>query len=566
MNAMDSWLYGGDPLVNIKYEDRIEFLKKSINTNHFEKLIEKYLLNNTHCSLLILKPEKGLSNKQDLVELKDKLQKYKESLTDEELENIVNETNNLIKIQSTPDKEEDLEKIPLLNLDDIEKEVEKFDVKEVKLNDINILQYETFTSNISYLTLAFDAKCIKEEDLPYYSLFTTLLGKLNTKNYDYKELANEILINMGDLYFKNQSYTLEKDFNKYETLLEVETKFMNYKTEKSLEIISEIIENTLFDDNKRIKEILRQLISRIEMVFMQSGHKIGVARVSSYFSPSSYYTEKISGYDFYTFLKDLDNNFDEKIDFVKERFEVIRKDIFNKNNLKVFLTGQEKELEPLKKNINKVYGVLNSCDVKKYEYSFTEEAKNEGLMIPSNVLYVAKGYNFKELGYDYKGSMLVLKTILGYEYLWNRVRVQGGAYGAMSSMSRGGAMVFVSYRDPNLIQTLNAYDECYKFLEDIKISQREMTKYIIGTMSILDTPLNASSKGAKAFGMYIKGLTNEDLQKERTEVLETKIEDIKSFAKIVKEVMEKDFLVVVGDDKKIKENKGIFNNLVNVLN
>ena len=187
-------------------------------------------------------------------------------------------------------------------------------------------------------------------------------------------------------------------------------------------------------------------------------------------------------------------------------------------------------------------------------------------MIPSNVLYVAKGYNFKELGYDYKGSMLVLKTILGYEYLWNRVRVQGGAYGAMSSMSRGGTMVLVSYRDPNLTQTLNAYDECYKFLEDINISQREMTKYIIGTMSILDTPLNASSKGAKAFGMYIKGLTNEDLQKERTEVLETKIEDIKSFAKIVKEVMEKDFLVVVGDDKKIKENKEIFNNLVNVLN
>ncbi len=565
MNAMDSWLYGGDPLMHIKYENQIQNVKKALTTDHFEQLIQKYLLDNTHASLLVLKPEKGLADREE-AELQEKLDKYKESLSKEELQAIVDETESLILRQSTPDSPELLETIPLLSLDDIDKNVEDLDIEETKFEDITILKHNVFTSNIAYLNFMFYAKCVKEEDIPYFSLLGNLLGKLDTKTYDYKELSNEILINTGDLYFRNQVYGNDKDAGKYYPFMEVHSKVMDDKLNKSMELMADIIENSLFEDNKRIREIIRELISRIEMIIMQSGHQVAVGRAASYFSPSAAYMEKISGYDYYKFLKDIETNFDQKIEELKSKLVNLQKTVFNKNNLTVFITGEEKELEALKANINKVMNILPTEKVENNEYKFEEVAKNEGLMTSSNVQYVAKGYNFKKLGFDYKGSLLVLKTILGYDYLWNRVRVKGGAYGAMTTIARTGNMAFVSYRDPNLAETLKAYDEAPSFIKDFDVSDREMTKYIIGTVSNLEGPLTPAAKGDKALGMYVRGITKEDRQREREEVLSTTVKDIQSYSKTIEEVMKKDFICVVGNEKKIKENKDLFNNLINVFN
>ena len=554
MNAMDSWLYGGDPLMHIKYEHAIENVKKSLNTNHFEELIKKYMLDNTHASLLTLKPEKGLAQREE-DELKEKLENYKNSLSEEELNKIVEETNNLILRQSTPDSPELLETIPLLSLDDIGKEVEDLPINKEKHNDIEILHCNTFTSNIAYLNFMFYGKCIKEEDIPYFSLLGNLLAKVDTKTYDYKELSNEILINTGDMYFRNNVYGNDKDENKYYPFLEVRTKVM-----------ADIVNNSLFEDNKRIREVIRELISRIEMMLMQAGHQVAVGRVASYFSPAASYMEKISGYDYYKFLKDIENDFDNKIENLKSKLYELQNTIFNKNNLMVFITGEDKELNLLKENMNKVVDVLSTEPLNNNDYTFSEEQKNEGLMTPANVDYVCKGYNFKKLGYDYNGSLLVLKTILGYDYLWNRVRVKGGAYGCMSTIARTGNMAFVSYRDPNLTETLKAFNEAPDFIKSFDVSDREMTKYIIGTISNLDMPLTPASKGEKALGMYMRGITKEDRQRERDEVLATNVETIKEYNKLIEDVMNKDFICVVGDEKKIKADKDVFKNLINVFN
>ena len=564
MNAMDSWLYGGDPLMHIKYEHAIENVKKSLNTNHFENLIKKYMLDNTHASLLTLKPEKGLAQREE-DELKVKLENYKNSLSEEELNKIVEETNNLILRQSTPDSPELLETIPLLSLNDIGKEVEDLPINKVKHNDIEILHCNTFTSNIAYLNFMFYGKCIAEEDIPYFSLLGNLLAKVDTKNYDYKELSNEILINTGDMYFRNQVYGNDKDENKYYPFLEIHTKVMDDKIYKSMEIMADIVKNSLFEDNKRIREIIRELISRIEMMLMQAGHQVAVGRVASYFSPAASYMEKISGYDYYRFLKDIENDFDNKIENLKSKLYKLKSTIFNKNNLIVFVTGEDKELNLLKENMNKVVDILSTESLNNNEYKFNEEQKNEGLMTPANVDYVCKGYNFKKLGYNYNGSLLVLKTILGYDYLWNRVRVKGGAYGCMSTIARTGNMAFVSYRDPNLTETLKAFNEAPDFIKSF-VSDREMTKYIIGTISNLDMPLTPASKGEKALGMYMRGITKEDRQRERDEVLATNVETIKEYNKLIEDIMKKDFICVVGDEKKIKANKDVFKNLINVFN
>ena len=180
-------------------------------------------------------------------------------------------------------------------------------------------------------------------------------------------------------------------------------------------------------------------------------------------------------------------------------------------------------------------------------------------------MYV-KDTTLKKLGYDYNGSLLVLKTILGYDYLWNRVRVKGGAYGCMSTIARTGNMAFVSYRDPNLTETLKAFNEAPDFIKSFDVSDREMTKYIIGTISNLDMPLTPASKGEKALGMYMRGITKEDRQRERDEVLDTNVETIKEYNKLIEDIMKKDFICVVGDEKKIKADKDVFKNLINVFN
>ncbi len=565
MHAMDSWLYGGDPLMHIKYEEQIQNVKKALTSNHFEHLIQKYLLNNNHTSLLILKPQKGLAQRED-EEVKNKLQEYKNSLSEEEINKIIEDTKNLLLRQSTPDSPELLEKIPLLSLEDIDKNVEDLCIDKDEKDGVEILNHNTFTSNIAYLNFMFDGKCVDEEDIHYFSLLGNLLGKVDTKNYTYNELSNEIMINTGDLFFRNQVYGNDKDINTYCPYLEVHSKVMDDKLYKSLELMSEIIQNTLFEDNKRIREIIRELISRIEMIFMQSGHQVAVGRVASYFSPAAAYMEEISGYNYYKFLKDIETNFDTKIDELKSKLSKLQKLVFNKNNLKVFITGEEKELNTLKEHMDKVLNVLSTEEIKHNEYTFTEEQKNEGMMTSSNVQYVAKGYNFKKLGHEYRGSLLVLKTILGYDYLWNRVRVKGGAYGAMTTIARTGNMAFVSYRDPNLSETINAYDEAPKFIEGFDVSEREMTKYIIGTISNLDTPLTPASRGDKALGMYMRGITKEDRQREREEVLSTNVNEIRSYKKTIDDVMQKDFICVVGNNNKIKENEKLFNNLINTFN
>ena len=565
LNAMDSWLYGGDPLMHIKYEKTLQKIKESLTTNYFEELIDKYILNNTHASLLTLKPEKGLAHREE-IELQEKLANYKASLTENEVEELVKETKDLLLRQNTPDSQEALETIPMLSLSDIDKNVEDLPVQEINHDGIQILHHNTFTSNIAYLNFMFYAKCVEEEDIPYFSLLGSLLGKVDTKNYSYKDLAKKILMDTGDLYFKNDVYSNDKDINKYYPFLEARIKVMDDKVSNSLDIVSEIIENSLYEDKNRIREIIREIISRIEMSFIDRGHQVAISRLISYFSPISYYSDKINGYNYYRFLKEIESNFDNCIDEVKSKLYKIQNMIFNKANLTVTITGEDKELNILKSNLNKIVPILSTEQLQNKEYSFVEERKNEGLLTPSNVQFVAKGYNFRKLGYNYSGNMLVLQTILGYDYLWNKVRVQGGAYGGFANLARSGNMAFASYRDPNLKETLNIYDKAYEFVENVKISNRDMTKYIIGTISNLDMPLTPFMKGEKAINMYIRGITKEDRQKERNEVLSTTNSDINSYSKLIEDVMKQDYISVVGNDKKIKDNKDLFNNLVNVFN
>ncbi|WP_142413634.1 insulinase family protein [Hathewaya massiliensis] len=564
MMIMESWLYGGDPFVYIQYDDIFKEIRKKSKERYFENLIDKYLLKNTHSSLLTLKPEKGLSLKKEK-ELEKKLADFKASLNEEELNELIQNTKNLIKRQNTPDSEEVLESIPMLCRDDIKKEAEKipFIVKDDK--GARLLHTNVFTNKIAYLNVLFDSSAVEEELVPYVSLLSYVLGKVNTENYNYSQLSNEININTGGINFTTEVYGDIKDIEKYYKKFTFKGKALRERIPQLINLGTEIISSSKFDDFSRLHEIIAEVKSRTEMQILQRGHVIASNRVASYFSSASDYIDKTSSIGFYKFIADLDKNFENKKEEIARNLEKVSAILFNKNNIVISITGEEKEFNEVKKNLDTLMNSLSAQVLKEEKYIFKETKKNEGLLTPANVQYVAKGYNIRKLGYDYTGKLLVLKTITSLDYLWNKVRVQGGAYGCFAIITRNGNAIFTSYRDPNISGTLNVYNNAHEYLKDFSPSEREMTKYIIGTISELDAPLSPSMKGERNITNYFRGISEEDIQKEREDVLNSSKEDIRELSKIFNDVMKQDFYAVIGNENKIKSEKDIFGELINLF-
>ena len=564
ITSMDSWLYDKDPTMHLEYESYLTKIKAALTTNYFEKLIEQYLINNTHSSVVILNGKKGLAEQKSKA-TEEKLAKYKASLSESEIEKILQETKALKERQMTPDAVEVLETIPLLELSDIETGVEHLPLKVKEEQGVKVLSHNIFTNKIAYINILFDAKKVDMKLLPYVTLLSTMLGRVSTKHTKYSDLSNEINIHTGGIYFTTEVYGENENFEKYSPKVVVKTKALVEKLPKLFDIISEIISTTKFDEKKRLKELIQQLKSRQEMKIVDRGHITAAGRLTSYFSPASAYIEKTSGISFYKFIDEIERDFDNKSEEIIENLNKVSKLIFNKNNLIISVTGEDDIYTAFAAQLPKIMSILEKEKLPDAEYDFKLSKKNEGLLTSSDVQYVAKGYNFIKQGYSYSGKMLVLKTIASLDYLWNRVRVQGGAYGGFANLARSGNIVLVSYRDPGLQETLKAYDGISDYIGNFEANEREMTKYIIGTISELDSPLTPSMKGERATAYYIRGISEEQRQKERDEVLSTKSVDIKSFKALLNDITKENYYCILGNETKLKDNKDIFINLVNVF-
>jgi Zn-dependent M16 (insulinase) family peptidase len=564
MKCMDSWLYECSPFIHLSYEDTISKVKSALTTDYFEELIKKYLLNNTHASILTVKPLKGMQeNKAE--EIRKKLAEYKAGLSEAEVEEIVLNTSKLRERQMQPDSKEDLEKIPLLDLEDIGKDAEKLEILEKKAGDIKVLHFPVFTNKICYLDLFFDSCAVPQEKLPYLSILSSVLGKISTEKYYYEDLVNEVNIYTGGLRFTTAEYSLSGSDEVFYPKFAVKTKMLGHNIRKVVGILKEILTATGYDDKKRLKEIVQETKSRMEMMIFDRGHVVAANQLMSYFSAQGKYGDITSGLHFYKFIEELEKNFDSRYMEIVEALREISSVVFTKENLIAAVTAEDDEYGIFTESIHELYDSLGEVGSKPCSYSFDLKKANEGLMTSGKVQYVAKAYNFIKLGYRYTGSMLVLKAISNYDYLWNRVRVQGGAYGSFSSFMKNGNMFFTSYRDPNLVDTLKIYDEAGEYFSSFETDKRQMTKYIIGTISDLDAPLTPSMKGDRAAEYYFRNISYEDLQKERAEVLGTDVEKIRSFGKMLDELMKQNYLCVMGNEEKIKANKNVFGSLINVF-
>ncbi len=561
---MNSWIYDGNPLVHLKYEKNLNNIKDAIKDRYFESFIEKNMIKNSHCSLVILNPKKALENEK-IKALEEKLEKYRNSLSERDLQGLIVRNKKLQESQVKVDTEEEKNTIPKLPIEEIDKKAEQIPQEVVEEQGITILKHHIYTNKIAYINLLFDAKILEEKYIPYLGLLGDMLGELDTERKTYSELVTEVYKNTGGITFKNEIYTEKNNHKMYHPKFTIKSKAISDNIPKLLELINEIITTTKFDDVNRIKQAIQETKSKLQMRIINAGHEIAMTRVFSKCSYAQEYRDRIDGASYYEFICNLEKNFENSSDEIKNNLTKVYETIFNKNNLIVSVVGEETENQKLLSNINIILDNIKSvvCEVPKFEYKQSKDV--EGLITASNVQYVVKGFNFAKFDYKYSGEMKVLKNILESEYLYPRVRLQGGAYGCYMHMANDGNLAFFSYRDPNLTRTIDVYNETYKFLENMNFTNKDMENFIIGTVGRVYKPLTPDKKGEKAVRDYICNITYEDIQRERDEILNTTIEDVKAYTKMIKSGMDEHYCCVVGNEGQIKENETIFHRISKLL-
>ncbi len=558
LRVFDSWLYDeAEPFMHLETDETFRFLKDKLDTDYYEQLVKQYLLENNHASLVMITPEKGLTAKKEKA-LADKLAAYKESLTKEEIEALVRNTKELKVYQEEPSPKEILEKIPLLERGEIRKKVWEIINEEKTISGQKALFHNISTNGIAYIRLLFDIRDIPEELLPYIGVLKAVLGYMDTEHYSYNQLANEINAYTGGILTGTLLIPHKSDPEAYKSLYSVHVRTLYDKIDFSMEMVAEIINTTSFSDEKRLKEILAQVKSRLHMAMNSSGHQTAASRAKSYFSPLSKWQDAVSGVDFYFFIKDLEEHFEERKADLLEKLEQLRNMIFRTDNLLIDCTSKEEGFSLLSQNFDTVKAVLREGQKDSNECSIIPKKRNEGFKTPAMVQYVACAGNFIKKGLPYTGRLQVLKVILGMDYFWNQVRVKGGAYGCMNTMARNGDSYFVSYRDPNLEKTLEVYSHAADYVRQFHADEREMTKYILGTCSNLDTPLNPDDKGFRSLNLYLQNISEEELQKERDDILAVTAEEIRGLAPYMEAIYGAGNVCVIGSEEKIKEQKDLF--------
>ena len=561
LTMMDSWLYDENkPFVHVEAGDTFELIKKEAGNGFFEKFIQENILDNNHEVILSLIPKHGLAEQKEAEEA-EKLAEFKATLSREELESLVAQTKALKEYQDTPSSQEDLEKIPQLELKDISREPAKLYIDPKKIGGIDVIHHNMFTNGIAYIMLCFDCRNVPDELLPYIGLLSSVLGLMDTENYTYTELTNEININCGGISTDAAIYTDNNDFDKCSIMYEVKGKVLYDNIDFVLNMMNEIVYKTRFTDYKRLKEIIAKLKSRIESTMMNSGHSTAMLAGMSQFSKNAYYSNLMRGYGFYELIQRLDSHFDELKEDIAEKLNMLVKFIFHKENIIVSFTADDEGYDAFVNPFEKYADGLNKSDmpvaVRKYEAANIKT----GYTSSSQVQYVARCGNFRDGGYSYTGALKVLKVIFSYDYLWINVRVKGGAYGCMSGFYRNGDMYMVSYRDPNLAGTNEVYEKAADYLAHFDVSERDMVKFIIGTIGDMDTPMNPSAKGTRSFGAYICHTDYESLKAERAQVLDCDVNSIKALAPLVKYAMDENYFCVVGSNREINNEKELFDEI-----
>ena len=565
LNCLDSWLFDDmKPFIHLECLGTFAKLRKAVDTDYFEKLIQEYLLDNTHGSSVTVKPKRGLGNEREEALAKE-LSDYKASLSDEEIKKLIEDTEHLKKYQEEPSSDEDLRKLPMLTRADMKKNAMPFSNIEDELLDVKVVRHDIESNGIDYISFLFDAGDFAQSELGYLGFFTNALGLVSTEKYSYTDLANATNIYTGGISTGTASHPDIKDRNNFVFKFEVKLKVLEKNLDKALELMEQMLLTSDFTDTKRLGELVAQIKARLQANLSSSGHLVAAMRSMSSFSRYALYQDELKGIAFYRSICHIEKELSESPKSVSDKLAAIARKLFARNRMLISFTGNNEAYGNAKPSLEKVIAGFNKMSAIGNQAEVHFNTAKEAFIDASQIQYVAKTGDFICEGYEYTGALRLLRIILSYDYLWINVRVKGGAYGCMNTFLRSGESYFVSYRDPNLSDTLDVYDRIPEYIKSFSPDERDMTKYIIGTFSALDTPMNPEAKGSRSLSAYLEGITYEQIQKERNEILNAQPEDIRRLADLVEAVLKKDSICVIGNENMIKESAGLFENVEKLI-
>ena len=555
ITLMSTWLYDKDPFAFARFNGVFADLREKIKSDYFEKLIDKYLINNSHKVLVNCYPSLTIAKEKEDA-LAKKLAQFKNSLTDAQLDQLIKDTVTLKDYQASTDKLEDLTKIPTLKKSDLSYEVMGVSNIEEVLDGVTILHHNYNTNGISYLRLVFNAQDLPAHLLPYLGLYEALFTNLDTEEHTYQTLEQDINIHTGGIGGTFGTKYLKKG-EAFDFLINASA--VTGKLNKAIDFISEIIHQTKYDTMKqRIYELLQMENMKMQQSLIGRGNRHALNRSLSYTEKLYYYRDQLSGIGYFENLTSIIKNYDQEYEKLIASMKEINLYLFAKENLLVSLTGSDENYQELKASILSFIEKLSPKQPNHEPFVFVKEQKNEGFYAPIDINFVAISGNFGESQLNYEGSFLVYQNAVMTEYLWKRVRVLGGAYGVSCGFTRNGLGYFTSYRDPHILNTIKEYQNTTQFLKEFRPNEDEMLKYIIGVVGSIDTPLSPSAKGARSLEFYQSGREFSELLDEKKKIIDTTISSIDNFIPVVEKVTTYGNLCAIGNEQKIKENASLF--------
>jgi len=561
MEAMPGWLFADDPFLSLGYEKPLATIKAGLEQGYFEELIRDALIDNDHSVTVMMEPRPGLE-KERALEVQEKLAAVKSGMSEERIAELVEQTRALMAYQKREDDPEAVKTIPLLEIADIDREEPAYSLEKRTVAGTDLLYHEDFTKGIVYLDVFCDASGIGGDMISWLELYNHLVGLVDTKDYTYQEMENEINAATGGISTRVRPILIELDDDNLKPYFIISGKVMPENIDKLFELVDQQLSHTLWDkDPARLIDLIMRVKARTEQMMAYNGMGVAQTRLTSYFTNLGAYNDRLQGVEFYRFLCDLAKEVEKNPGRVVERFRRIEKSLRNRETMFAALTCQRDALDGVEQGLQGFIGGFEPAEHVPEVLEFEKAARNEGFKDASKIQYVLKGYDFKRLDADYTGEMAVLRQVLEGVYLQKQIRVLGGAYGGIARIDPNGQFIFASYRDPNLRKTVENYEGAADFLRDFDPSEPEMRRLIIGTIAGRDRPLTAGQKGRVAVQRYLTGVTMDRLQKERDEILSTTPEDIRGFADLVDRIMSTEYLCVVGNEKKIEEQRDLFKSI-----
>jgi presequence protease len=549
--GLSTWLYGQNPIDGIEYQKALDEIKqKQFEPGFFEKLITHHLIENKHRVTVVMRPDAKMIETKEKIEA-EKLASIKEAMSEAEIDTVITKTKNLLEIQETPDDPKDLEKIPSLALSDLNKQNTLIPREIGDYKGAKIIRHDLFTNGIVYLNLGFDLHAIPQENIPYLGLFANSLVRLGTKKRNDVQLSQWIGRETGGVgaSVTVQSHRVSDESSAW---LIVRGKSTVDKVGELTKIFEEVINSALFENKDRFRQIVLEAKAGMESSLVSSGHAYVNRRLESKFNQSGWISEHLFGVSQFSFLKKLLEEIDSDWDSVESRLKEIQEFLFSQDNLVLDITSTNQEYDVVQNQLHWLIDTMPEVNPEKQTWNFIPDGNDEGLIAPMQVNYVGKGANIFEAGYSLNGSISVIQNYVRTTYLWDKIRIQGGAYGAFMSFSpASGTMNLLSYRDPNLMETINAYDGMGKFLKDLSISDNELKKSIIGSIGQMDHYQLPDAKGYTSLARYLTGYTDEIRQTYRDQLLTTSAKDFNKFAEAMDAVKENGRVVVFGSHETI---------------